>query len=230
MVSVLLLSYHLNEKYNPSLEVMASKRRLSLTRFKTFKIAPNKARLTKLFNLLAKKESEFAPIWSKSDLISFRNIFTTNNVSSSYANETDHFLGFFNKQTSEIDIDVKDRLLNVLNTSSELHSFVKPRFNVEKKLVKDQIPVVLMAANFKYFQPLKEAILNVHAFFPDFFIYVYDLGGLDEPHVRNQIMELCSQKCKMLKFDEDNFYKRFAPHLANLINYGWKPLVIQVCS
>ena len=135
---------------------------------------------------------------------------------------------------NENKITVNEKFVNYLKNKSESHSFQYYHSN-QKSVQKDRYftknnqPVVLISANYKYFEPLAQSIQNIKSKFPSLLIYVYELGGFHSGMIK-QLNQLCKHQCKLIKFDKDNFYRNVSPHVANLITYSWKPLVIQVSS
>lgn len=89
-------------------------------------------------------------------------------------------------------------------------------------------PVVMTAANNRFFVPLMRALENIRDHFKDNLIIVYDLGI--KAHNIKKLKKVChdSSNCEIRQFDVGRVYSRIAPHVLDMYTYSWKPIVIQV--
>ena len=231
MISLLSMTYYLNEKY--SLNYINSNHKLRLKSVEKFVIQPNKNRLNDLFDILSSKEDYYQDVLGKLNLISFKELVNGANSNQYYQREIDQYLDL-NSNT----IKANDKFIKYLNNKSEYYSFKLEKKIDQQKFNKNDIhdcsirsttpnPVFLTAANKKYFEPLKEIVENIKTYFPDFTIYIYFLDDINDL-MMNDLNNLCKDQCKIFKFDSDNQYKNKSPHVSNLVTYSWKPLIIQV--
>lgn len=89
-------------------------------------------------------------------------------------------------------------------------------------------PVIMTAANNRYFVPLMRVLKNIRAYFKDNLIIVYDLGI--KAHNVKKLKKVCheSNNCEIRQFDVGRVYSRKAPHVLDMYTYSWKPIIIQV--
>ncbi|CAF0967251.1 unnamed protein product [Adineta steineri] len=86
-----------------------------------------------------------------------------------------------------------------------------------------QKPVIILAANSRFFDTLQASMRTVNQYFNDHNVAVYDLGF--DANQLNLIKENC-QQCIIIPFPFDEL-ATVSPHVRSLPNFAWKPIIVQ---
>ena len=214
-------------------------------------------RLNHLFSVLQRNESRLKSIFSKLNVFLFADLIeiirnkdtVINNDYNEFDTEIKTFLKI-NNVTNQI--EATNNFLKHLQKISNRFTFqTHYRKSIEFRQFEEdeEKPVFMTAANHKYYNPLVETINNLKQFFPNFKLIIYDLG-LKEKNLQvvsisfNNSSYLCITyayiklifilkiksicNCEIRTYDANDEYKNISPHVANMITYSWKPLIIQV--
>jgi hypothetical protein len=80
--------------------------------------------------------------------------------------------------------------------------------------------VIVTASDSLFYGRLLATIKSVHEYFPNKILIIYDLGMTHE--MIDRVLRNC--KCSIRSLHAK--YRKLFPHLGNLKNYAWKPLII----
>lgn len=138
-------------------------------------------RLNLLLANLQQRERLIQPdLQSKLGLLSFEEI--RNLKLTQFEHEHDYFptelKRFLKLDRTNTTIQVTSEFVDYLRNVSNFFSFKKPRneFVIEPIRNVSRRPAILIAADFKYFSPVIDALTQIRKYLPDYPLVVYDLG------------------------------------------------------
>lgn len=175
----------------------------------------DKHRLNRLLRILYQKEY-YTNLTAELGVLSLKlsTNLTNNPVNKLFNKEINEYLDILDNDSPW----VNDKFINTLNnisnyylSNSNIHTF-NQRHNSKM--------VIVTASDSFFYGRLLATIKSVHEYFPKNIFIIYDLGMT--PSMIEKILRNC--KCSIRSLHVN--YRKHFPHLDNLKNYAWKPLVI----
>jgi hypothetical protein len=84
--------------------------------------------------------------------------------------------------------------------------------------------VLVTAANHKFYDAIFLQLKDIKRYLPHLNVIIYDLGFTSDQLIK--IKNYCN-KCTIKQFNF-KLYSSKLPHVSELQNYAWKPIIIQV--
>lgn len=191
---------------------------------------PTIQRLQTLFKILIANEDKFRQPLDYLGIFRFNDLYRTLKP---FANATDRLHDIyclFQRFITVSDnghIDISPTFLTYLR---QLSTYLSDGFVSEHSTWKDnqvvkntQKPVIILGANSRFYDTLQASMRTVNEFFKDYPVAIYDLG-FDQNQL-NMMQENC-ERCVIIPFPFAEI-ESVAPHVRNLPNFAWKPIIVQ---
>ncbi|CAF1620046.1 unnamed protein product [Rotaria sp. Silwood1] len=225
-------NYHLLDKCNfDTIEILL--RYKSIKQFNNDtndnRSKPTIERLYKLFSILIFHEEKFRKVFDYLGIFRFTDLYNSLRPFANNTKRLHEIYCLFQRYITISDnghIDITEHFIYYLK---QISNYLSDGFTSEHPIwnnisIKNiQKPVIILAANTRFYDTLQASMRTVNQYFYNYSIAIYDLG-FDQNQL-TMIKENC-ERCMIIPFPFTQL-ESVAPHIRNLPNFAWKPIIVQ---
>ncbi|CAF2740670.1 unnamed protein product [Rotaria sp. Silwood2] len=190
---------------------------------------PTIERLHKLFSILISHEEKYRTVFNYLGIFRFTDLYNTLRPFANNTKRLHEIYCLFQRYITISDnghIDITPHFIyylkQVSNYLSDGFTSEHPTWN-NISIKNLQKPVIILAANARFYDTLQASMRTVNQYFYNYSVAVYNLG-FDTSQL-NMIKENC-ERCMIIPFPFAQV-ESVAPHVRNLPNFAWKPIIVQ---
>lgn len=194
------------------------------------RVQPTIERLRTLFKILIANEDKYRRALDYLGVFRFSDLYRTLKPFANSTERLDEIYCLFQRFITVSDnghIDISPTFLTYLR---QLSTYLSDGFVSEHSTWKDtevikktQKPVIILGANSRFYDTLQASMRTVNEFFKDYPVAIYDLG-FDQNQLK--MMQDNCERCVIIPFPFTEI-ESVAPHVRNLPNFAWKPIIVQ---